>query len=95
MESVPGDYSSYLSHLVRFRHLTVSLKINEILYPFSHEDMMAPPTSFLETEPAQGTEYSFVTRCGLLGLSGRQEGLEVSKRMEFDFGHRIVSLVVG
>jgi hypothetical protein len=53
MESIPGDYSSYLSHLVGFRHLTVSLKIDEVLSPFSHEDMVAPPTPFLETEPDQ------------------------------------------
>jgi hypothetical protein len=33
--------------------MTVSLKIHQILHPFSYKDMVTPPTPFLETEPGQ------------------------------------------
>jgi hypothetical protein len=48
-----GDHGSNLSHLIGFRHVTLSLKVNQIFHTFSYKDMVTSPTPFRETEPCQ------------------------------------------
>jgi hypothetical protein len=50
-ESILGDHGSNLPHLIGFRHMALSLKVNQIFHSFSYKDMVTPPIPFLEAEP--------------------------------------------
>jgi hypothetical protein len=53
LKAILSDHGSDLSHLIGFRHVALSLKINQMFYSLFYKDMVTSPTPFLEAKPGQ------------------------------------------